>query len=89
MDRKEELKTRIIAALDLAKELSTDFSVEGDRRFREALKHAKESKWELCFLEASDAAAAPSDSVATEFNWFADGIFHNLIIGNVKESKDE
>lgn len=80
--KNQELKAQIEEHLEAAKTLTNDFTIEGDKRFRDHLYKAKQLKWELCFLEASDAAADPGESGPQEFNWFSDGIFHNLIIGN-------
>lgn len=86
--RNQELKAQIEEALEAAKGLISDFSIEGDRRFRQYLYTAKQLKWELCFLEASTAVENPPLQ-PQEFNWFSDGIFHNLVIGNMKEQGHE
>ena len=84
----QELKAQIEEHLEAAKTLIGDFTIEGDQAFRQHLYKAKQLKWELCFLEASDAAVNPPLQVQ-EFNWYSDGIFHNLVIGNVKDQDHE
>jgi hypothetical protein len=89
MDKKLELKAQIEEHIEMAKALIGDFTIEGDRRFRDHLYKAKQLKWELCFLEVSDSAKMDPPLQPQEFTWYSDGIFHNLVLGNVKESQDE